>query len=180
MHQLKKLFIILTVLVFSAAGSKAEERIFKWSFQSDAFSLEPYVLIDTFTKGFLNNVYESLANYDDKLQITPALAESWEHISPKKWIFHLRKGVKFHNGNSFTAEDVVFSWKRAKQPDSNMKYDAEIISNIKIIDDYTIEVSTAEPSPILVNEISALFMMDKEWSEANNVQDVAKLEGGGS
>ena len=84
MHQLKKLFIILTVLVFSAAGSKAEERIFKWSFQSDAFSLEPYVLIDTFTKGFLNNVYESLANYDDKLQITPALAESWEHISPKK------------------------------------------------------------------------------------------------
>ena len=75
---------------------------------------------------------------------------------------------------------MVFSWKRAKQPDSNMKYDAEIISNIKIIDDYTIEVSTAEPSPILVNEISALFMMDKEWSEANNVQDVAKLEGGGS
>ncbi len=178
MNQLKKLFIILTVLVFSAAGAKAEERTFKWSFQSDVTSLDPYLITDGFTLSLLKNVYESLASYDENLQLTPGLATKWENVSPTKWIFHLRKGVKFHNGSTFNADDVVFSWNRVRSPDSNFRPFGEEISEIKIIDDYTIEVSTRIPNPILPRELVIISIMDKEWTEAHNAGEVSTLRDG--
>src|SRR5262249_3418212 len=72
----------------------------RWGASRDIDSLDPYSYGSTFTISTLNHVYEGLVRYDDKLKIEPALATSWEDISPTVRRFHLRKGVKFHNGDS--------------------------------------------------------------------------------
>ena len=87
----------------------ASAATFRFAFQGDLKSLDPYSLNETFTHGVLGNVYEGLTKRDKDLKIIPGLAERWEVVEPTRWRFHLRKGVKFHNGEDFTADDVVFS-----------------------------------------------------------------------
>ena len=69
----------------------------------------------------LGNVYEGLTKRDKDLKIIPGLAERWEILEPTRWRFYLRKGVKFQNGEDFTADDVVFSATRAHAPASDIK-----------------------------------------------------------
>ena len=78
----------------------------RWGAHKDIVSLDPYSYGDTFTISVLAHAYEGLVRYDEKLKIQPSLATSWEVLSPSVWRFHLREGVKFHNGDPFTADDV--------------------------------------------------------------------------
>jgi peptide/nickel transport system substrate-binding protein len=151
-----------------AFAQQADAKTFRYAFQGDAQSLDPHGLNETFTLGYLGNVYEGLAAYDENLQLVPALAESWETTSPTKWVFHLRKGVKFHNGDAFTADDVIFSWKRTLTEGSDQKVRGSLIKSITKIDDHTIEAETPRPTPTLARELVFLYIMDKEWAEANN------------
>jgi peptide/nickel transport system substrate-binding protein len=161
------LLAAVAVVALAAAGA-AEAKTFRYAFQGDAQSLDPHGLNETFTLGYLGNVYEGLAAYGPDLELIPALAESWETTSPTTWVFKLRQGVKFHNGNDFTADDVIFSWKRTLTEGSDQKVRGSLISDIKKVDDHTIEVETPKPSPTLVRELVFLYIMDKEWAEANN------------
>lgn len=165
-------------LGLGASAAKAEERVFKWAFQGDAQSLDPQGLFETFTVGFLSNVYEGLVLYDKDLQIVPALATDWEAIDDTTWRFNLREGVKFHNGNPFTADDVIFTWQRALTKGSQMKPTASKISDIKKIGDHQIEISTPGPLPTIARELAFLLIMDKEWSEANNTTEATDVKGG--
>ncbi len=158
------------VLAVGISGAVSAQT-FRYAFQGDAQSLDPHGLNETFTLGFLGNVYEGLAAYDADLNLIPALAESWEVLSPTKWRFELRRGVKFHNGNPFTADDVIFSWKRTLTEGSDQKVRGGLISDITKIDDYTIEVETPSPTPTLVREMVWLYIMDQEWAEANNATE---------
>ena len=154
-----------TVLVLSQG---AEAKTFRYAFQGDAQSLDPHGLNETFSLGYLGNVYEGLAAYSSNLELIPALAESWETTSPTTWVFKLRKGVKFHNGNDFTADDVIFSWKRTLTEGSDQKVRGSLIKSITKVDDHTIQVETPGPIPTLTRELVWLYIMDKEWAEANN------------
>jgi len=70
--------------------------------------MDPHASNVSLTTAFVSNVYETLARFDDKLQIEPALAESWQTVSPTVWRFRLRREVRFHNGDPFSA-DVGFA-----------------------------------------------------------------------
>ncbi|MBL4739885.1 MAG: ABC transporter substrate-binding protein [Sneathiella sp.] len=153
-------------IAVAAPAVKAET--FKYAFQGNLSSLDPHSLNETFLLVSLGNIYEGLSIYDDNLGIQPGLAESWETIEPTKWKFNLRKGVKFHNGNDFTAADVVFSWQRALSEGSDQKVRASKIKAIEVIDDHTIIIETPAPNPILTSDLVFIYMMDKEWSEKNN------------
>ena len=112
---MKRIFLAMTtafaVVVAGAIGVNAKE--LRWGFQTDTDSLDPHAHAVTFTIGFLGNVYEGLVRRDGDLKIKPALAESWTVSDDATvWRFKLRKGVKFSNGNDFTADDVLFSYKR--------------------------------------------------------------------
>ena len=154
------------VLALGAGVANAET--FKWSFQGDVQSLDPHGLNETFTLGYLGNVYEGLTSYSSDLEIQPGLAVSWENTAPTTWIFKLREGVKFHDGGDFNADDVIFTWKRTLTSGSDMKGYGARMSDIKKIDDYTIQVETPAPNPILPRELVFYYMMDKEWSEKHN------------
>ncbi len=169
---------LIAALAVAVPASQADAQTFRWAFQGDLQSLDPHALNETFTLGFLGNVYEGLTAYDKDLNLIPALAESWENVGPTTWIFRLRKGVKFHNGNPFTAADVVMSWKRSLSEGSDMKAYGRKIKDIRIIDDYTIEIETPAPNPILPRDLVFLYIMDAEWAEANNTLEATNVKGG--
>lgn len=149
-----------------------------WAYQGDVDSLDPMSLNETFTKGFQNAFYEALVAYDKDLKLIPALATKWENPEPTKWIFHLRHDVKFHDGSPFTAEDVVFSWKRSLTPGSDFKTFGSLATDVKKIDDYTVEVITPRPNPILPRDWVFLYMMSKTWAEKNHTTEAANVKNG--
>ena len=115
----------------------------------------------------LGNVYEGLIRRGPNLDIQPALAERWEILEPTRWRFYLRKGVKFHNGNAFDADDVVFSATRVRADGSDLK--TRIRAQVKVVkvDSHTVDFITPGPNPILHSEWSTWYIMDKEWTEKN-------------
>src|SRR6185437_1543240 len=105
----------------AALSAPAGAKTLRFAFQGTLNALDPYSLNETFTLGMLGNVYEGLTRRDKKLNVIPGLAESWEMLDPLHWRFHLRKGVKFANGDPFTADDVIFSADRVRSDGSDLK-----------------------------------------------------------
>jgi peptide/nickel transport system substrate-binding protein len=163
-----------------AAGtaSNATAESFTFAFQGDVLSLDPYVRNETFTLGFLGNIYEGLTRRGANLEIEPALAEGWEIVAPDRWRFFLRQGVTFHNGNSFNADDVVFSFDRILQDNSDLRTRVAPVKEVVKVDDFTVDFVTSAPNPILTAEWDTWFIMDKEWSEANNAFEIAAATAG--
>ena len=161
----------------AALSGTVQAKTLRWSYQGDATTMDPMALNETFTLGFQGNIYETLAGYDGDLKLVPLLAESWTNPEPNKWVFKLREGVKFHDGSPFTADDVIFSWKRALTPGSDMKAYASKAADIKKVDDYTIEVTTPTPNPILPREWTFLYIMSKDWSEKNKTTEATNVKG---
>jgi peptide/nickel transport system substrate-binding protein len=125
------------------------------------------------------HAYEGLTRYNDKYQVEPALATKWTYISPTQVRFELRKGVKFHDGTPFTADDVVFSFGRIRQPQGTMGIYVTGINEIKKIDDHTVDFIMAAPNPLLLRNIIDFRIMSKSWAEKNkttNTQDYKAKE----
>ncbi|SMC16714.1 peptide/nickel transport system substrate-binding protein [Desulfacinum hydrothermale DSM 13146] len=123
---------------------------------------------------FMANFFDGLLQRkgpDGKLM--PALAERWEHPDLLTWRFYLRKGVTFHNGNPFTAQDVKFTFERLKNPEvSEFLNTGKSIDSIRILDDYTVEIKTKKPIPWFANNLHQIFIMDKESTEKRDPGDV--------
>ncbi len=166
--QHRKLIIAAAVSLVLYSGQALSENVFRWTSQGDALTLDPHSQNEAPTIGINGMMYESLVTRDADLNLVPELAESWT-AEGNVWRFNLRKGVKFHGGEDFTAEDVVFSFERASHEASDYKEQIKSVTEIKVIDDHTIELVTDGVNPILPNQLTSLFMMDKGWAEANNV-----------
>ncbi|HWE17037.1 MAG TPA: ABC transporter substrate-binding protein [Hyphomicrobiaceae bacterium] len=155
------------------AATCVDARALKWARTGDALTLDPHAQNESPTHNLMHQLYEPLLIRDHTGKLHPALAVSWTITDdPTVWEFKLRQGVKFHNGNPFNAEDVAFSLDRARQPTSDMKGLLTSIEAVTRVDDYTVRVKTKGPNPLLPNYLTNLFMMDKEWSEANNTVTV--------
>ncbi|MEO0822261.1 MAG: ABC transporter substrate-binding protein, partial [Pseudomonadota bacterium] len=176
MRKLKTLAAAL--LASSALAVPAGAAEFKWGFQGDVQTMDPHGLFETMTLGFQRNIYEGLVIRDAEMNMVGALAERFENIEPTVWRFHLRQGVTFHNGNPFTAEDVKFSVDRIRTEGSDIKPVAALISDVKIIDEHTIDFITPTPDPILPFQLEIFYIMDKEWSEANGAAAATNVKGG--
>lgn len=106
-------------------------------------------------------------------ELSPALAVRYEHPDLLTWKFYLRKGVKFHNGNPFTAADVKFSFERLSNPDvSEFINTGKSFASIETPDDYTVVVKTKDPIPWFANNMHQIYIMDKESTEARDPGDV--------
>ena len=150
------------------AGPASAENVLRWTSQGDALTLDPHSQNEGPTNAMNGQIYESLVTRDAALALQPELAESWTSAEDG-WTFKLRQGVKFHNGEDFTAEDVVFSFKRALEEASDFKEQAKAVASVEVIDDYTVKLVTDGPNPILPNQLTGILMMDSGWAEANNV-----------
>ena len=95
----RSLFAATLAGTFALTVSSASSQTLRYANQGDLKSLDPYSLNESTTHAHLGHVYQGLTARDKDLKIIPALAESWETPEPTRWRFHLRKGVKFHNGD---------------------------------------------------------------------------------
>ena len=141
------------VLAFGITAGAAQANTFTWTSTLDALSMDPHATNNSFTNAFVGNIYESLVRFNDKLEIEPALATSWKTLSPTVWRFTLRQNVKFHGGETFDADDVVFSWQRTNTPGSLVKGNLSDLKEVRKVDAYTVDVETRTPLPILPNEL---------------------------
>ncbi len=164
----------VTTLGLSAAV-QAKELTF--AFQGDADSMDPYTLNETFTLGYLTNIYEGLIRRNHDLSIEPALAEKFEVMEPTRWRFTLRKGVKFHDGRDFNADDVIFSATRVRADGSDLKTRIAADTQVIKVDDYTVDFVTSAPNPIIHFEWATWGIMSKGWTEENKAVAPQKVTG---
>ena len=177
---MKSKFLLASVALAAAlAAAPASAQTLRWAAQNDILTMDPHSQNHATTNAILMHAYEGLVRYDDKYQVQPALATKWTFISPTQVRFELRKGVKFHDGTPFTADDVVFSFGRIKQPQGTMQIYVTGVNEVKKVDDHTVDMILSAPNPILLRNIVDFRIMSKAWSEKNrttNVQDYKAKE----
>jgi peptide/nickel transport system substrate-binding protein len=177
MHSsLTRIAAVLAATTMLAGVAQAET--IRWARSSDSLTMDPHSQNQGNTHTLAHHIYETLLGRDNDGNLTPRLATEWnlKEGDDTVWVFKLREGVKFHDGADFTAEDVVYSITRAKSEFSNMKQLHSTVESVTAVDDYTVEFQMAGPSLIYPNNLTNTFIMDKTWSEANDldvVQDFA-------
>jgi peptide/nickel transport system substrate-binding protein len=174
-----RLLLLVTTLFASLtlANPQARAADLIWSYSGDLLTLDPHSSVNSFTNAFAGNIYESLVRMNERIEVEPALATSWERTSPTVWRFHLRQGVTFHNGAKFTADDVVFTWQRFNTPGSLNRSNFAAVKDVRAIDDSTVEFETSRPFPILLNAIQQFYIMNRAWGVANNATTASDLNG---
>jgi peptide/nickel transport system substrate-binding protein len=153
--------VLLTAVSLAAPGVQAQT--LRMADSTDIAAMDPHSMTESNTIGFLNHVYEGLVKYTDELVVEPALAESWEFVEPTRVRFHLREGVKFHNGNAFNADDVVASLLRASDDSSPVKSNLPGLASVEKVNDFTVDLILSGTDPIVLNYLTNIYIMDKEW-----------------
>jgi peptide/nickel transport system substrate-binding protein len=173
---LKRATLRATLLagIFGAAlaALPAQATTFTWATANDILGLDPHANNHGVTNAMKSNVYEPLVRREADGSLAAALAERWETPSPTTWRFHLRRGVRFHGGEPFTAADVLHSLERVRQND--MAYTVASIASAHAVDDHTVEFETRGPNPILLQDLTLFFITNRAWIEANNAFTVAR------
>ncbi|HVY18364.1 MAG TPA: ABC transporter substrate-binding protein [Rhodopila sp.] len=165
-------FALPALLLCSAmAATPGRAATFRWANDGDVNAMDPATRQETVQLSFLANIYEPLVRRNRTLGLEPALATSWEHISPTVWRFHLRPGVKWQDGSPFTADDVIFTLKRILAKDSSMRAPMSVVKEARKIDDLTVDFETFLPDPIFLQEQTNLLIMSKAWCEAHNATE---------
>ncbi len=173
-----------------AAKSQAGTETVTMAFaEGEPGSLDPHIA-DTINDFLvLRNVYEGLVNYNPKtLQPTPGLAEKWDiSADGLVYTFHLRAGVKFHNGRTLTAKDVKYSLERLANPQTGKSYTrfvldsvkgvdavvkgtAKEVEGLKVVDDQTFVITLSQPVASFLNQLTlpGAFIIPQEAAEKAN------------
>ena len=174
---IRALTALLATTVLTGA---AQAETLRWARAGDSLTLDPHAQNEGPTHTLSHQIYEGLLQRDMEGEIIPALSTSWnvKEGDENVWVFDLREGVKFHGGQDFTAEDVVFSIGRAQSENSAMKELLVSVNDVRAVDDYTVEMETDGPNPLLPNNLTNLFIMDSGWAEENGVTEVQDKAGG--
>ncbi len=144
----------------------------KWAAQNDILTLDPHSQNHATTNNIVGHTYEGLVRYDKNYKIEPSLATSWSNVNPTTVRFNLRKGVKFNDGSAFTADDVLFSFDRIRQPQATMGIYVGGVKEIKKVDDFTVDVLLDKPNPTMLNNFTLFLIMSKSWSVKNKSEKV--------
>ncbi|MBL8329049.1 MAG: ABC transporter substrate-binding protein [Rubrivivax sp.] len=173
----KALFAAAALAASLAAPAQAQT--LRWAAQNDVLTLDPHSQNHATTNAIMQHAYEGLVRFSATYQVEPALATKWTQVSPTQVRFELRKGVKFHDGTPFTADDVVFSFGRIKQPQGTMGIYVTGVKEVRKVDDSTVDMILEAPTPLLLRNLVNFFVMSKSWAEKNkttNTQDFKNKE----
>ena len=162
----------LTAAAFLSSPAWAEDLVI--ALGSEATAIDPHYHNTGNNNQIIFHLYDSLINQGSSQELNPGLAESWEPIDDTTWEFRLREGVTFHDGSPFTADDVVFTIERAPNvPDSPSSFGFVTagITDIEVVDDYTLRLHTATPEPLLPTNLSLLRIVSRENGEGATTSD---------
>ena len=145
----------------------------KLAMDADPVSLDPHVQLSGGMLQYSHMVFDSLVRYDQDMNFVPRLAEKWERIDDLTMRFYLRKDVKFHSGNDFTAEDVAFTIDRLKKSD-DYKGLFEPFVGATVVDAHTVDLVTKKPYGLVLNMATYVFPMDKKFYSGTDDKGKAK------
>ncbi len=171
MKRLTTAAAIVAALAIAAAPASAKN-VLKWASQGDALTADPHSQNEGPTNSATLQIYEGLVFRDPSMKLVPALATSWSTVAgkPDVWEFKLRKGVKYHDGTPFTADDVVFTMNRVKLPTSDFKNYVKSVVEVKKVDSHTVQLITKGPNPILPNQLTQIGIMSAAWAKKHKVE----------
>jgi peptide/nickel transport system substrate-binding protein len=163
--------LIAAIAVAVAPATFAQE--LRIGLSAEPSAMDPHFHNLTPNNGILSHVFERLVETAPDNKLVPGLAESWKTVSDTVWEFKLRKGVKWHDGTPFTADDVLFTFERAPNvPNSPSSFAAAVKGKtIKKIDDHTIQISTPAPHPLMPNDLSNLLVVSKKHGDGAKTED---------
>jgi peptide/nickel transport system substrate-binding protein len=156
-------------------ASPAQAKTLRFAFQGELKSVDPYQIAEGLSLSLNGSVYEGLIRRGPDLKIEPCLAESWDVLDPLRWRFHLRKGVKFHEGQDFTADDVIFSAHRVLSAGSDLKGVIPADADVVKVDDHTVDFILKSPAPLLISQWEIWGMFSKSWSEAHGAIEATAM-----
>jgi len=166
-----KRFLFAIIAAFAITVHAADLRI---GLGADVTSLDPHFLNVAPNNNAAWHVFDALVHVDANARIVPGLAVSWRAIDATTWEFKLRKGVKFHDGSNFTAEDVIFSLERpatlTASPGPFTSFVKPIVAK-KIIDPWTIQLKTAAPYAMLPYDLNSIFIVSKKAATGASTED---------
>ena len=119
------------------------------------------------------HIFDRLILPDQNIRPQPGLAVSWKPLNDTTWEFKLRRGVKFHDGSPFTADDVIFSFERAPNVEASPSSFGTYLKlkTFKKIDDFTIHVTTERPYPLMPNDLWNVSIISKKNGEGAKTED---------
>lgn len=165
-HALRLLAVAL--LAIGLAGGAAAKTL-RFASAFDPNSLDPHSLALLYQTRVVTQVYEGLVNRDREHRLEPSLATGWRQLAPTTWRFTLRPGVRFHDGTPFGADDVVFSIGRALARTSQRASQLRGVSEVRRVDDLTVDILLEAPDAVLPDKLYLVAMMSRAWAERHGV-----------
>lgn len=154
--------------LFVAGGAAAQDA--RIGLGSAVTAVDPQFYVIGSNSALARNVFDALVNQDDRQQLVPGLATRWTAIDATTWEFELRRGVRFHDGSEFTAEDVAASLRRVptikNSPSSFMPF-VRAIAGVEIVDSHRIRIRTNGPTPLLANNLSRIAILPRSLETAS-------------
>ena len=163
--------VLIGALLLTVLPGRAAELVI--GLGADVTSIDPHFVNLAPNNSIAEQVFDPLVRRDARQRLTPGLAESWRSVDDLTWEFRLRKGVKFHDGSDFTAEDVVFTLDRPatiKGPGGFTVYTRPITGKI-VVDPYTIRLKTAAPYPNMPIDMSGLVVVSSRAAKGASTED---------
>ena len=177
-ENMKKIIVLAVGILFLCIGlsgciNKAgEEKQKKLELLIIGIADDPYGFfpwIDSYdvnTMGINYNIFNSLVEFDNSFKLFPKLAKSWNNPDNCTWRFFLREDVKFHNGYNFTANDVKYTIDLIKDNKSHVLRDLLTeVKNVDVVNNYTVDIETYQPFPILLNKLTGIPITSKKYQE---------------
>lgn len=177
-HALSGIMLALT-LPLGVANAQEHGGIIKVASDTPPVGLDPHIAIAYASLAAYEHVYETLLRYDAEMNLQPALAVSVEQPDDLTYVFNLRKGVTFHNGDVMNADAVKFSFDRILDPKTESPRASmfELIKSVTALDDYTVEIKMKEPFPAFLSQIAtpnyAAIVSPKAVKENTDLQTTA-------
>ncbi|MBI5649736.1 MAG: hypothetical protein HZC40_04700 [Chloroflexi bacterium] len=173
MHNRFSMFVMLAILIAiiaacspapaqsptsAPAPTKASGGTFVYGSPFEPSALNPIVAPDVVTKWILEMIFDGVVAINDKMEIVPELATSWD-IAPdgKTYTFKLRNDVKWHDGKPFTADDVKFTYDTIidpKQPKTIAKSDYALVEKIEVVDAQTVRFVLKSPNASFLSKLA--------------------------
>ena len=174
MRKLLTAFVGSLALAAAPVAMSAEAtKELKMAYDADPVTLDIHEQLSGGILQLSHMSFDPLLRWTKDLKFEPRLAESWERIDDNTMRFTLRKGVKFHSGNELTTKDVEFTFNRLKES-ADFKAIFKPFTGVKVIDDYTFDLVTSEPYPLLLNTATYIFPLDSAFYSGETADGQSK------